>query len=1009
MESYASPALNQPPPSESERERIRELSQYYCTIRAAESEATTESETTTAPSLSRDIALTALTQLAVHRFGCDRAFVSLIDGQNQHILAEATASISLRDSRVHRAGEGIYLGVTTLDLAFGVCPHAVKLFTGQPVPVLQNTANMTATKTRFVVKDFTAEAHFKDRPYVLDWPYFRFYAEVPIYSVSSGYVLGSFCVVDNKPRVEFGDADVAALQEISDAIASHLENVRIRNSHRRADRLVQGLTTFVQQGQTQLCSASSSTHALRGASLSGLRDSVDESLSPMQDLSISAKTTRSPSLLRSRQLSDTEGTSIQDSDNQQNHHHVDDETTAAGAVETMAVSSRLTAIFAHAASLLRGSMDLAGVLFLDASRCNGGIVESESEWPFPHTNDHSPSGGTEILSFEGDGDAVQFTRMDSLLQYLVATYPQGGIFDLTEGDEGDQQQQQSSPVGELRRYFSHSAIFLPLWDWEKSQWLAGTFLWTAGHSRALGPDELHYFKVFGDSIVSEVARVNWDVQQQAKSTFVSSISHELRSPLHGMLAGTELLAATELADEQRDLLTTVETCGVTLLDTMNHLLDFTKINSLTDGSTITTFDLARLVEDVVTTMYMGRRSSRPHKESAKLSVVLRIEDDWTVQSITGAWRRIVMNILGNALKYTPAGFIEISLSRAAASTAATSLAHLRVTDSGQGMSASFLRNKLFTPFAQEDALADGVGLGLSIVQQLVGQLDGSIDIQSERGVGTQVDIYIPIDMNAVSVQENPPKEAVPTTHFCLIGLNALPDLKEAPTGTLDAEAKRRLCIRRFLTHLIPSQPGWSLSFAETLDQARGDVLIVDPELSKSALDETAVLSVLVGEKTEHLSQPLSPRKVLKALQSICGQFHSAPCIQDQPVHPCRHALLVDDNEINLKILAKYMAKLGYTYETALNGAIAVEKYKSNTFDIILMVQDISMPVMNGLVATRHIRTLEQVDKDEKVKIYAVTGVASADMQTQARAAGVDGYLVKPLSLTALASELNSCI
>ena len=226
------------------------LSRYYCAYRQPPTSPDdplipiANDHQLDGPALSKDTVLTALVQLGVYRFGCNRAFVSLIDGQNQHILSEATASISLRNRDIHLPGDGIYLGVTTLDLVFGVCPHAMNLFAGKDVPELPNTTNMTANPTRFIVRDFTKEENFKDRPYVTGWPHFRFYAEVPIYS-PAGYVLGSFCVVDDKPRHDFVEDEVTALQEISDSIAQHLENVRVVQSHSRSDRLVHGLTNFV--------------------------------------------------------------------------------------------------------------------------------------------------------------------------------------------------------------------------------------------------------------------------------------------------------------------------------------------------------------------------------------------------------------------------------------------------------------------------------------------------------------------------------------------------------------------------------------------------------------------------------------------------------------------------------------------------------------------------------------------------------------------------------------------
>lgn len=118
-----------------------------------------------------------------------------------------------------------------------------------------------------------------------------------------------------------------------------------------------------------------------------------------------------------------------------------------------------------------------------------------------------------------------------------------------------------------------SLLFIPLWDWNKGQWLAGTFVWTKDNDqeRSLGLDELHYFKVFGDSIISEIARLDWSQKEKSKFDLISSMSHELRSPLHGMLANAELLSESGLQPEQREAMKALETCGIILLDTMNNL------------------------------------------------------------------------------------------------------------------------------------------------------------------------------------------------------------------------------------------------------------------------------------------------------------------------------------------------------------------------------------------------------------------------------------------------------
>jgi signal transduction histidine kinase len=173
---------------------------------------------------------------------------------------------------------------------------------------------------------------------------------------------------------------------------------------------------------------------------------------------------------------------------------------------------------------------------------------------------------------------------------LIASFPNGEVFHLNDArghlrDSARALNPEVHPINFADQALTHDAelqllqhfpgadsvIFLPLWDWDKAQWLAGTFLWTQNRERALELEELHYFKIFSDSITSEVARVNWAQNEQSKSTFLSSISHELRSPLHGILASAELLSSTSLRTDQQELIGMLKTCGTTLLDTMNHL------------------------------------------------------------------------------------------------------------------------------------------------------------------------------------------------------------------------------------------------------------------------------------------------------------------------------------------------------------------------------------------------------------------------------------------------------
>lgn len=172
-----------------------------------------------------------------------------------------------------------------------------------------------------------------------------------------------------------------------------------------------------------------------------------------------------------------------------------------------------------------------------------------------------------------------------LLNTLVTHFPHGQIFDTgsLEGTLGDQSQAHSDlllPPQNYEMVLQHlawilpgatSVLFCPLWDYHKSRWMAGTLAWTRDNHRPIESDELNYFKVFGDSIVSEIARISWSATEKSKFDFISSISHELRSPLHGILASAELLNTTSLEPVQGEMVKMIESSGHTLLDTTDQL------------------------------------------------------------------------------------------------------------------------------------------------------------------------------------------------------------------------------------------------------------------------------------------------------------------------------------------------------------------------------------------------------------------------------------------------------
>jgi signal transduction histidine kinase len=277
---------------------------------------------------------------------------------------------------------------------------------------------------------------------------------------------------------------------------------------------------------------------------------------------------------------------------------------------------------------------------------------------------------------------------------------------------------------------------------------------------------------------------------------------------HGILGATDFLSNTHLDAFQSGMLHSIGTCGRTLLDTLNHIMDFAKINQFSNHQTqtrtvtqfkgpdsirisatrikgrsiadvthlATTFDLSKVTEEVVESVYASQsylmpytglnednsaagfatstqtqltnmQQPKPHSERKLVLVILDIphQPNWRFYMAAGAWRRIIMNLVGNALKYTHTGFIRISLRATKTAPRLNSKETqivLSVTDSGIGISREFLANKLFTAFSQEDGLSSGVGLGLHIVRQLVETTGGKIDLRSQIGIGTDVSIKL---------------------------------------------------------------------------------------------------------------------------------------------------------------------------------------------------------------------------------------------------------------------------
>ncbi|ESZ99161.1 M4GK, histidine kinase-group I protein [Sclerotinia borealis F-4128] len=322
--------------------------------------------------------------------------------------------------------------------------------------------------------------------------------------------------------------------------------------------------------------------------------------------------------------------------------------------------------------------------------------------------------------------------------------------------------------------------------------------------------EKAFVRGFLNSVSIEYNRISIAAADRQKGDFISSISHkELRSPLHGILGSAELLSETNLDNGQFELCSTIETCGRVLQETLMDVLEYSKLNNLmkdkgaggksadTSGDTSHSqklngeslargdmlsvpLDLARMCEDsvaIVAAAYLHHSTNSEHLpcrviappgttngqeermlyKSSSVAVSVHIAyDDWHYFCSPGSVQRIIMNLVGNSLKYTSSGFIHTSLTVESPTNdnlevpntpripSDNDLVVLCVSDSGKGISSEFLKSKLFTAFSQESSLAPGTGLGLHIVDSLVRMYNGTIDVQSQIGHGTTVTVKLPL-------------------------------------------------------------------------------------------------------------------------------------------------------------------------------------------------------------------------------------------------------------------------
>lgn len=489
--------------------------------------------------------------------------------------------------------------------------------------------------------------------------------------------------------------------------------------------------------------------------------------------------------------------------------------------QTSSFESHFRAMFFRAATLIRNIID-ANVVFLDGD-LEGFFGAEEAECPvYSHVSTdkeseaaaraerpkacrrrsgilgYATAGGSSCGTAPSAHDTVESLGFDvselneEYLNRLVEENPTGRIVThLQDFHAGECEDDGHQTDAILQRFLpgAKSVILVPLVDHNRKLF-AVCVVWTNCATKSFcGDVEGSFVTAVTNTIISETTRLNILNADKAKGEFISSISHELRSPLHGILASAEFLAESNLDAYQRSFVDTVISCGTTLLDTINHVLDFQKLNYLQEikvcksgtedakGDKINNIeevkmqqvkqqrdvDLSALVQDIVDGVCLGSgfcaagdredtiSGSVYREDDKKLTVIVDIDhrdDGWIFCLNPAGLKRVINNLTGNAMKYTESGWVRVRLRADEISGDGQgnrrAMVKISISDSGKGISRSFLKTKLFTPFSQENPLAPGAGLGMSIVHQIVGAMDGKIDVKSQVGKGTKVTVQVPM-------------------------------------------------------------------------------------------------------------------------------------------------------------------------------------------------------------------------------------------------------------------------